>query len=1298
MPEIKNSFVKGKMNQDLDERLIPKGEFRFAQNLSISESEDSDTGAVEIIKGTLPRTKIADILNHYDLRIPTPALFDGLPPPVVIGYADDVKNKRVAYFITNHYAGNDTDDIRSIRRAKGQGSNIVGGTAYSVNSNDNSAIVLYDFEAGTVNTLISGAWLNFSTQHLITGAKIMDDLLFWTDNYNQPRKINIQRCIDNPTHYEYEEQVSVAKYAPYAPIRLVNRNGYWAESNTAGADVYTDKTNGNITSKYLRDKFVRFSYRFKYEDGEYSLMAPFTQVVFEPLNNGEMSGVEDATLDNTVYPNQVEGNNNKLAVDLHSVWRTGKVNIMQNAINKAVLRIPMPNYNERSTATYTTGAYSNDFNIDEIEILVKESDSLAVKSLRSIKLEDTSNSDFDYYTIKPSSTSAPFNRQCFKYVYKSEEPIKVLPEDQLTRVYDQVPLQAKALEISGNRLIYGNFVENYDFPLDESGKKGIDYILGVDEKGDTEFGASHGLQQALHRQYIHHSVKQRRTYQVGIVFSDKYGRQSPVILSSSTENDADTVYTDPVTATHADKLIATSAQSNSGPLGNGISSSTIVLDAVYPIEVGMHAVGTGIGSNKVVFSHTTGVVSGSMRSIVVITGGPYTMTNVSIAFSQRSWSSNQIAYGQALKIIFNQSQLFSGNKQVYNPSQNANYNPHGWYSYKVVVKQTEQDYYNIYASHPYQGWDNIKNIQNNTTSGGKSWLPLSGDNINKVPRSLKETDFSRDGVMGSEEKLYPKVVPKTNDIDDYMGSHQQQQYHELTPVLTLGDAFEQGLYLSPEHSGDGTGGFQVYNWIFDRERNPLIAELPNIKNYMTAGGAGVYNSSVIIAYVVTTTTDSLTCDITSNSNVATIADPGDVDGYMVNGSNVSSKGTPLKVASTALSAPQRTVTFESKQSLKNGDMLVFSLPMEGLTVFETEPFKSKIDIFYESTTCGLVQDLNDELSDTSVTGGPSNIAMSATSFPESQNTGSIGTVSATDNTGSSNLNFDIVSAYDGNGSNKASKFTINSSTGVVELSGGFRFTDTAADLINLKVEVNDPDSGVVFETFDISVTNSNPTVTGNATTSVANNVGSGVTIHTDTNITNGSKLSSEDHINLSSSHVMGNTAYNGYFDTTLVDNTVTIRTTTNWTISNGVSFFADTAANRTMTVTITDSTGNPNGTATFTLVINETQVGTTGFLQLSNSYISPCEVCSPYPVTVYAIQHLGAQPPGQAADGELILYEGNKLFTDANLTTTVSDDYYLFSEDTGGGSFVWRCCIVGFQFDDGVVGSIINADDCDDPS
>ena len=33
---------------------------------------------------------------------------------------------------------------------------------------------------------------------------------------------------------------------------------------------------------FLKDKFVKFSYRFKYDDGEYSLAAPFSQDAFIP--------------------------------------------------------------------------------------------------------------------------------------------------------------------------------------------------------------------------------------------------------------------------------------------------------------------------------------------------------------------------------------------------------------------------------------------------------------------------------------------------------------------------------------------------------------------------------------------------------------------------------------------------------------------------------------------------------------------------------------------------------------------------------------------------------------------------------------------------------------------------------------------------------------------------------------------------------------------------------------------------------------------------------------------------------
>ena len=48
MAEIKNTFSQaGKMNQDLDSRLLPNGEYREAINLMISRSEGSTVGEFE---------------------------------------------------------------------------------------------------------------------------------------------------------------------------------------------------------------------------------------------------------------------------------------------------------------------------------------------------------------------------------------------------------------------------------------------------------------------------------------------------------------------------------------------------------------------------------------------------------------------------------------------------------------------------------------------------------------------------------------------------------------------------------------------------------------------------------------------------------------------------------------------------------------------------------------------------------------------------------------------------------------------------------------------------------------------------------------------------------------------------------------------------------------------------------------------------------------------------------------------------------------------------------------------------
>lgn len=59
MPEMKNSFQRGRMNKDLDERMVPQGEYRDALNVEVNTSEGSNVGALQTIKGnTLPPGQI----------------------------------------------------------------------------------------------------------------------------------------------------------------------------------------------------------------------------------------------------------------------------------------------------------------------------------------------------------------------------------------------------------------------------------------------------------------------------------------------------------------------------------------------------------------------------------------------------------------------------------------------------------------------------------------------------------------------------------------------------------------------------------------------------------------------------------------------------------------------------------------------------------------------------------------------------------------------------------------------------------------------------------------------------------------------------------------------------------------------------------------------------------------------------------------------------------------------------------------------------------------------------------------
>jgi hypothetical protein len=213
MSEIKNTFLKSKMNKDLDSRIIPNGEYRDAKNVSISTSEGSDVGALENIRGNFSLTNFG--LTDLNLE--------------VIGTVVDTAKNRIYFFITNFVDGS-TNQLENLTSTNSTSNSNIGlftrtgaknciaycEVVYQDDANLNSSTIVS-------NVLVEGAFLNFSKTHPMTGVNILEDLLFFTDNRNQPRKINVETAIANPlTYYTHEDHVSVAKYAPYLPIGFLD--------------------------------------------------------------------------------------------------------------------------------------------------------------------------------------------------------------------------------------------------------------------------------------------------------------------------------------------------------------------------------------------------------------------------------------------------------------------------------------------------------------------------------------------------------------------------------------------------------------------------------------------------------------------------------------------------------------------------------------------------------------------------------------------------------------------------------------------------------------------------------------------------------------------------------------------------------------------------------------------------------------------------------------------------------------------------------------------------------------------
>ena len=516
MPEISHTFTTGKMNKDLDERILPNGEYRDALNIQVSGSDGSNVGAVQNIMGNQLAYQKAGKINIAGSKC--------------IGGIADTENEKIYWFIS----GTSIDAIVEYNQV-------------------NKAVtpVLVDNRPSGVITL------NFSSlnEDRITGVNLIDGLLFWTDNKSEPKCINIQKCKDGTssfsghtqlkdiagTLYNFtEEDITVIKKGPtveptitmantkrvtssgatgvvsstvnynfgygnpaelrevgYASVSLTFYNsptfkagdvlilsagddangfddeyqvrlrvntGYNYPASTfvctilsIGENTPTTATEWTVDLKQddplFEKEFVRFGYRYKYKDGEYSTFSPFTQVAFLPQ---------------TFEYDPAKGYNLGMVNDLRYLKITDFI----------------PSDRPKQ--------------VEEIDIVFKKENGQNIYVAKTIKWGDAEWSGTGSWELET------------EIIYKTIE------SNQLLRPYDSVPLKAQCQELVANRIVYGNYVQNFDLTTSHNSDL------------SPKFDISPSVRSNYTALSPEKSLKTQRTYQLGVVYRDAYGRETPV--------------------------------------------------------------------------------------------------------------------------------------------------------------------------------------------------------------------------------------------------------------------------------------------------------------------------------------------------------------------------------------------------------------------------------------------------------------------------------------------------------------------------------------------------------------------------------------------------------------------------------------------------------------------------------------------------------------------------------------------------------------------------------------------------
>ena len=351
---------------------------------------------------------------------------------------------------------------------------------YSNIHNSSNASVQYDFSSLQVGDTVSFFMetdYNFSTGMNFAwkegGFLVLKELSSATSLIPSPLSDwTIRGLITEWQYNKFDNITSTWSNEVRVEIEVVGLNGVPLDPdpNSPLDSLYYAVDYEDTEPVIFEDKFPRFSYRYRYEDGEYSTFAPWSDVAFLPQ-----------------------------AFDYHPKhgFNTGMLNNVKSMKLKGFQ--PAENWGYSSTGK----------DVVAVDILYKEDVSPNVYLVQTISPTDI---------LRLGQSSLPWYSN--EYTISSESIKSLVASNQLLRPWDNVPKKALAQSVSGNRLIYANYEQNYDLT-----------VGGKNYKPDFKNSLTSWAQPETN--IPKKSIKSLRDYKLGVVFTDEYGRETPVLISEN---------------------------------------------------------------------------------------------------------------------------------------------------------------------------------------------------------------------------------------------------------------------------------------------------------------------------------------------------------------------------------------------------------------------------------------------------------------------------------------------------------------------------------------------------------------------------------------------------------------------------------------------------------------------------------------------------------------------------------------------------------------------------------------------